>query len=855
MRKKIITIALIALGAVCLAALSVRLFKMARINSVSLEPDNTYTVNEGEEIELGNNDVKVSESENRILYVNPASLNIIVEDKETGERFPAVLTGDTATDLEKSLVIVNFVGKDNAFEEWDSYTKTVANESFTLKKIDNGVRVSMSMNEGASERFYEYLPQKMSVEHFQMFKDGLEKAVEDGVLEASLKKKYNSTLTLVYKKSKQDECYNCTYVGNPPMSACRQLIAMAEMVGYTRDMLLEDAKKYGFTVEFKEPAVFDLVLDFTLDGDDLVVNMPSDKIVSRNEFFTITNIEVLPNFGMVQRADVTEGYLMVPDGCGALMRMNTYNPKVPDYQRPVYDNDFYKDYLYTPEFSTELMMPVFGVIYKAGTKEPFGTMGIIESGSDYSYIEAMLASSDEMAAGRLLNKVYASYDVSQYEWVPVFGEFATNTTTFLSIMPKTSENLRIRYKLYPHATDYYEMARDYGQHVFESADNGVYHDNAKLFLEVYGTLSTTERVVGVPYNSLYPMTTYKELSEILNDLNAGNINISYLGAFDGGKNNMLMNKGKLVKKNGSKKGYEDLKALVSSLGSKLYLGTDFMRIWDRSGNGYTAAIHGDEDYTKHPMMIYGTDPALGTASDSKLVNMMLKPVYLPDVVNDFLKGTDDKNADYYVAGLTHQYYADYGNKAVTPQQAQTAVNMALDSLQGAGSLALDCPRADKWRYGTVAVDIPRDSSEYAVFYCTIPFMQLAMNGMCEYTTVTANNNSMDYDYFLMQALETGAELKFTVSSKSVDILRDTEYAFLYSIQYDLIKDEIKETYGKYVEAMKQIGTSRITGHRTLSENVFVTEYESGAKVYTNYNGIDQEADGVSIPANGYVICR
>ncbi|MCR5584842.1 MAG: hypothetical protein K6F63_05330, partial [Lachnospiraceae bacterium] len=94
-----------------------------------------------------------------------------------------------------------------------------------------------------------------------------------------------------------------------------------------------------------------------------------------------------------------------------------------------------------------------------------------------------------------------------------------------------------------------------------------------------------------------------------------------------------------------------------------------------------------------------------------------------------------------------------------------------------------------------------------------------------------------------------------LSSKSVDVLRDTEYAFLYSIQYDLLKEEIRETVARYDEAMKIIGSSKIVGHRVLGENVFVTEYESGAKVYTNYNGIETEADGRTIPANGYVICK
>ncbi len=856
MRKKTITITSIAAGTLILVLLLVRGIGIMGISKTPFTTDYSYSVNKGKEIEISvSKDVAVAETEGKILYVNPSSLNLILEDKTTGKRYSAISSDKKATEFEKSLMIVNFVGKDNVFSEWDSFTKARENESYSLTAIDNGVRIAMQLNEGASERFYEYLPQKMSPENYSLFKDGLDKAVEEGIIDEALKKKYLTTLTLVFKKSKQDEYYNCTYIGNPPMSACRQMIAMAQMVGYTTEMLLEDAKKYDFKVEFKEAPVFDIVLDVTLEGDELVVDVPASGIVSSNPYFTITNIELLPNFGLVTNSEVEEGYLFVPDGCGALIGMNGYNPKVPDYFRPVYNNDFYKDYLYTPEYTTELMMPVFGVIYRTGAMKPFSILGMIESGADYANIEAMLASSAEVSTGRVFNKVYASFDVSQYEWVPVFGEFSDNTSTYLSVMPQTKENFRVRYATFSEGADYFEMAEVYRNHLFGSKDGDVYNTSAKLYLEILGTLSTTQRIIGIPYNSRYSMTTYEELGEILTDLDAKNANVSYLGAFDGGKDNMLMNHGKLVSKNGSKKELEQLKELIDETGSTLYLGTDFMRIWDSTGNGFATGIHADEDYTKQPARVYGTNKAVGEAWNSKFSYLLLKPSYLVDTVRDFLKKTGEKDSNLYVAALTNQYYADYGNSSITPTDAQNAVNTALDALSENRKLALDSPRADKIKYGTVACDIPRDSSEYAVFSATIPFYQLVLNGMCEYTTVTANNTSMGYDYYLMQALETGSELKFTLSSKSVDVLRDTEYSYIYSAQYDLLKEDIKRTVEEYKKAMEIIEKTKIIDHRIVNDNVFLTVYENGTKIYTNYNGIGVQAEGMEIPANGYVICR
>jgi hypothetical protein len=63
--------------------------------------------------------------------------------------------------------------------------------------------------------------------------------------------------------------------------------------------------------------------------------------------------------------------------------------------------------------------------------------------------------------------------------------------------------------------------------------------------------------------------------------------------------------------------------------------------------------------------------------------------------------------------------------------------------------------------------------------------------MMEYTTTTANNNSDPASYYLMQAIETGSQPKFTITSKKVDVLNSTKYSYYFSVQYELLEEEIK----------------------------------------------------------------
>lgn len=856
--KKLIKIVIAVAVPVALLCLTLFIIKVAGVNSVrSKDGAAAKEVVPGEEIAISSNNVLVAENGGKALYVNPASLNLIVEDKATGTRWSAI--DPQGSDTEKSLIMVNYIGDDNIFYAWDSYTYCVANESYTLQKIENGVRINMNINEGASTRFYEYMPQKMSISHYEeVFLGGIDRLVEEGKLESAQASRYKNTLSLIYRRSKETDSYNVSFVGQPPKSAAIQLIELSQLVGYDSEektMLYEDAEEFGFEVDFTEPAVFDISLDAVLENGQLVITLPVEKIVNGNEFYTLQNIEVLTNFALVKSEAVTEGYFFVPDGAGALMKMNTYDSKVPDYIRGFYDNDYYTDYYYLPEFGQELMMPVFGMLCLEGTTEPYGFLGIVENGADTAFLEVMLASGGNDGVGRKYNKIYTTYDVSQYEWVPVFGEYSSNQSKFLSIAPKTEEDYVLRYLFYTgEEVSYYHMAKDYQNYLCSGSVPGIYQDRAELFLEVIGTLSLEERFLGIPYDTKYSMTTYKELVGILEDLDGRHANIAYKGAFDGGMNHKLMNRGKLASKNGSKKELDALAAKIEGLSDDLYMETDFLRIYDTSGNGYMKMLHGLQDYSKSAVEIYGYALEFGEFWQTTNHYQMLSPKYLVDVVSDFKKKADG-SYNYYVEGLTNQYYADYGTNYISPYESQRLVDQALDVLADGSKLALQNPRADKLTKGTIAVDVSRESSNLTSFYTSIPFRQLVLNGMMEYTTATANNNSDPAKYYLMQAVETGAQPKFLISAKNVDVLKDSTYSHYFSVQYELLKDDIKMVYDAYEEAMKEIGTAQIVNHSMLAQDVFLTEYANGTKVVSNYTLYDFNYNGTTIEANDYLILK
>jgi hypothetical protein len=814
----------------------------------------------GKEITHDPGDVLVAESESKCLYVDGSTMNLKVVDKNTKKVWNALVPGASNTS-EKALINVSYLGEDNNLREWDSYTYCTQLGAYTIRQITDGVQIAMNINEGESERFNEYYPEKMSPDRFEnFFLGGITKLVDSGQIDQTTGDRYKTTLQLIYRKSITEDCYAVSMSGTPPRSAVRQLIELGKLLGYTRDMLIEDCNAMGLTVTFVEPASFNITLEAVLNGDDFVIRIPTQEMTSSNAYYKIQNIEVLPSFGAAAAEDYKDGYIFVPDGAGALFRFNTFNAAIPEYQRPVYDNDYFKDYYYMPEYSDELMMPVFGMIYGEAVNSDHGFLAIIERGAETSYIDAKLASTSKDNPAPY-NKVFASFDVTQYTNVKVYGPFSDNAATYLADSGKLSVDYSIRYKLFPGTVTYFDMAKAYQAYLQQqwNISEFKYPDKAKLYLDFIGTISLTKRFIGIPSDAKYSMTTYRELSDIIKDLGDTGLALQYSGFFNGGFENKLNNRADLAAANGSEKDLNKLRKLAESKNTDLFFETSLSKIYD-SGNGFSKKTHTIYDYSNSPAEIYRYSPAIGIfngwiGNGDTYHYYLLSPRYLEGVVDAFLKDAKDYDK-LSVTDLAYYNYPDYRfNKKISIYQADAEVDKNLKKLASEKELSLYNPMMKDLVYGTYAEDISRESSDYATMYSTIPFRQLVMNGLIQVTTEDVNMSSKNCAYYILQAVELGVYPKFTLTAKSDDILKDSAYDYYYATEYAKQKDTISQVYSACKSAWDEIGTMQITNHTILQDNVFCTEYASGVSVITNYNLEPVAVDGKEIPALGYLLVK
>ena len=74
-----------------------------------------------------------------------------------------------------------------------------------------------------------------------------------------------------------------------------------------------------------------------------------------------------------------------------------------------------------------------------------------------------------------------------------------------------------------------------------------------------------------------------------------------------------------------------------------------------------------------------------------------------------------------------------------------------------------------------------ETTLYAILDYQIPLLQLVMAGKMDYTTVSLNlANERSVQYYFLKTIETGSNLKYTLSYDKSTELKDTNFNFYFS---------------------------------------------------------------------------
>lgn len=790
---------------------------------------------------------RMAETETRALLLNAESFQVRLVNKQTEERFDAVVLNGTQgnktiKNTQKSILTVNYISnaQNGATNTMDSYSKAVQMQAVSCTPIENGFELGFSL--GDNTLIIDDLPKAIRADKYQ-------RLLEGGGWNSKEKKTFSSNYRAVRLAGFENEYM--IRVKDDSLSALmiKQLYQLIFSSGlYTAADMEEDNAAVGYERSYL-PRLH-VPVRFQLAGDDLLVTVPAGEIIFTEEN-EIVSFDLLPYF---LRADQTQtGYIFIPDGSGALIRLNNQKLSATAYQGRVYGQDPLTNASAYAAPLYPIALPVYGL--KAGDS---ALLAILEEGAELASIQADISGkSDEF------NRIFSRFTLREIENVALSG----NESIF---SPRFNEdvyqgNITVRYRLLSgDQANYTGMARAYRAYLLErgALRETAPEADAPFYMELLGAVAKKKFFLGVPYLSSVQATTPAQAAEIYqayHDRGVKNIRLIYSGLFYGGVQHAALTQADL---DGGISGAE-LQALSAALaqnGDGLYPGVYMGRVYGTRGfSKVSQAPRRHDGEAAEAVNDSVASQAVLKKAYSEQKAYYVSPVYLPQYTQKALASL----ARYPAEGLS---VFDLGNTLVGDNKrgenisrisALSYYEQAFEQLTEKYSLLLARPALYALPYAAGAVNLPSRDNGFQITDASIPFLQMVLEG-CVSCSGEAWNLSAGADLRsqLLFALESKSSPRFTFTFQSPSLFHNAVYEAslnYFSTQYQQWLDFVPAYYQEYNAFYQLVRDARLQSHELLSDDLRRVTYDNGVTLILNYGAASQALDGRVIPALGYVI--
>lgn len=200
--------------------------------------------------------------------------------------------------------------------------------------------------------------------------------------------------------------------------------------------------------------------------------------------------------------------------------------------------------------------------------------------------------------------------------------------------------------------------------------------------------------------------------------------------------------------------------------------------------------------------------------------------------------------------------ADYYDRDTVTREQVKAMNVATlkDADQKGLKIAIREGNDYALPYADLITDMNLTGNTYAILDAAVPFYQIALHGMKNYTGESLNLAG-DYQTMLLESAEYGAGLSFSFMKHDTKVLQDSKYSCYASAGYDPWKQHALEIITRYQREMAGLNRQKIVDHEKITDKVAVTTYADGTQVYVNYGSDDYRRGGITVPARDYLVER
>lgn len=589
--------------------------------------------------------------------------------------------------------------------------------------------------------------------------------------------------------------------------------------------LNQSTQSFSLSVDLKAIDVkFEVVI--SLESGILSVSIPSSKIEEYGDVYRLLSIQVFPNLGSA-RQDNYPGYFMIPDGIGALVRLDkAHNTR--------FQSKFYgADMGYRQNAIPHLSVPIFGVVHEHGEN---GLVAEIEEGAEVSSLIAQF-----WGANTRYHRMGAKFDVRDiYRYVinkAGDGNDAINENF-------TQSNFKINYQ-------------------FLSDDDATYVGMAKTYRDTLvdrGVLEPLEKVINnqIPIHLSYIMADQEKsfigsTSVLMTSVD------DVLESYQKLKDEQIINQ-QLTLYGWSRDGFVYQSPYRPSIRHK----NDYKDLFETVINDQNT-IYLDNDYVKASELTnrlsYNLDVArnlsrLKMQQTYRSLNAQNTDIYFLYPERSYYYA--QKDASFYNAlGVSGLYLHSIGNTLYSVYDKENiersqSLQYYEDLVSLYDNVLLSMPNAYFYASLSGFMDMPITNAQYDYYSDLVPILPLILKGYVSYYTPYLNFNAMGEDR-LLAMVDFGINPSYVLTEKNTYEMRYTNASVFYTTTRSQYEDEIIETYHYLNDALKHVVGSPIESREVIDTGLVKVTYDNGVIIYVNYNYTSKMIDGLIISARDYKV--
>lgn len=604
---------------------------------------------------------------------------------------------------------------------------------------------------------------------------------------------------------------------------------------------------------------FTIPVRYAIEEDHFEASVLSDWV---SEYGTnkIKTIDLLPFFGAGGMDQ--DGYMLVPDGSGALIYYNNGRLTASTYSVELYGFDNGTSDKVPGSITTALnstketenqYLPVFGV-----HQEDQGFLAIVTEGAARAGVNANVAGKYTQ-----YNTVWPSY---RYRTIGTVWQTDKDGKEVSSAVGDKKverwQDFTVSYYFLPEGeSEYYHMAAAYREYLTETGglvsrvQDG---ENIPLYLELFGYLKKTKSLIGIPVERKISTTTVADAMELLDTLGQSgisNVVVKYNYWAKNSYYDQLPTKAAVDGKVGTAKEMLALQQRLEEQGGGLYLSADLLNVY-KTGNGvgkYSGILRNVANSAQRQFEF---------DLDDRLVDRrygmwyLLGPDKIPEKFEEFAQNLSG-------AGYTHfaldnageMLYSELCTGGAGRNQMAVVMRDAIaDVAQASQGLMLTGANDYAAVQAAHIVRSPARNSGYDLEDVSIPFYQMVFHGYTAYSLGETNLSSNPAEMTL-KSLEYGAYPLYSLIAENTDELVGSRMNRLYAANADDWMEYIAWQYSLINGVLGGLQQSTIMEHRIVSEDVRVVTYSNGARVYVNYGDENAQVDGIHLEAQGYALAQ